>query len=130
MAYKTEQRKLLYDFFQEHPHDKFCVKDIHAALSHADISLSAIYRNLSAMKKDGIVRCLISEGKNDVFYQFVKSEHCSNAIHLSCVECGKTFHMKSDVAALVQDELENEEGFQINKSKTVLFGTCKNCKNR
>lgn len=129
MAYMTEQRKLLYEFFQSHPHDKFCVKDIYAALSQYDISRSAIYRNLSAMKKDGLVRCDISEGSRDVFYQFVNSTHCSNAIHLSCVECGKTFHMKNSYASQLQNELAQQEGFSINKSKTVLYGTCKNCKN-
>lgn len=128
MAYNTEQRRILHRFFEEHPHEKFCVKDICSALSGADISVSAIYRNLADMKKEGLVRCHTSQDSRDIFYQFVDSEHCADSIHLTCTDCGKTFHMDKTVARHVQSELAELEGFQINKSRTVLYGTCKNCK--
>jgi Fur family ferric uptake transcriptional regulator len=127
MAYLTEQRKLLYSFFEQHPHDSFCVKDIYAALSAEGISISAIYRNLSSMKKDGVVRCYADEGSRDIYYRFVNNVHCADAIHLTCTDCGKTFHMSSEAAEKMQSELEGFEGFRINKDKTVLYGTCKEC---
>ena len=127
MAYVTEQRKLLYNFFESHPHDSFCVKDIYAALSESGISMSAIYRNLSSMKKDGLVRGFADDDSRDTYYRFVNNHHCADAIHLTCTDCGKTFHMSSDAAKNMQSQLADLDGFRINKDKTVLYGTCKEC---
>ena len=127
MAYLTEQRKVLYNFFESHPHDSFCVRDIHDALADSGISLSAIYRNLSSMKKEGVVRCYAHEGSRDIYYRFVGNVHCADAIHLTCTDCGRTYHMSSEAASKMQSELNNLEGFRINRDKTVLYGVCKEC---
>lgn len=125
--YHTEQRRLLYAFFQAHPHEQFSAKDIYEALGEADISISAVYRNLGAMKEEGLLRCEVHEGSRDTLYQFMDGQHCADAIHLTCVDCGKTFHMRAEAARAIQSELAEMEGFRINKVKTILYGTCKNC---
>ena len=127
MAYITEQRRLLHNFFETHPHDAFCVKDIYAALSEHGISMSAIYRNLASMKKDGLVRCIADEDSRDTYYRFVHSVHCTDALHLTCTDCGKTFHMNAAVAEKIQSQLDMLDGFRIDKDKTVLYGICKEC---
>lgn len=125
--YVTEQRKALYEFFMAHPHEPFSAKEIHAILSDSNISISAVYRNLGAMKKEGLVRCHIKLGSRDMLYQFFDKTHCANAIHLTCVDCGKTFHMNKDIAQTMQVKLAEMEGFQIHQGKTVLYGTCREC---
>ena len=127
MAYKTHQRKLLANFFESNPHGSFSVKEIHAALFESGISISAIYRNLAAMKADGTLRCRITDASHEVYYQFAASSSCADTIHLSCTDCGKTFHMPNSTSSLLAKDLENNEGFHINKSQTILYGKCKTC---
>lgn len=126
--YRTGQRKLLYDFFAAHPHQKFSVKEIAQALEHEAISLSAIYRNLGSMVKEGLIRRSI--GGREAVYQYMDGESCRNAIHLTCLHCGQVFHMSSFSASSMQDNLEKTEGFAIDSSKTVLYGTCRSCKDK
>lgn len=127
MAYKTEQRARLLEFFEAHPHDTFCAKDICSALADSGISVSAIYRNLASMEKEGLLRCHAERDSRDRYYQFVDRVHCGDAIHLTCVECGSTFHLDPSVAKRMQSALEQSEGFCISKTLTVLYGTCKSC---
>lgn len=125
--YQTEQRKALYAFFEAHPYEHFSAREIHAALSGSNISISAVYRNLAAFKKENIIRCHVNAGSRDMYYQFVGSAHCGDAIHVTCLDCGRTFHMKNDAAHYMQAQLVQSSGFRINSAKTVLYGTCKDC---
>jgi len=125
--YHTEQRKKLHEFFCSHPHEYFTVKEIHSFLADQGISLSAIYRNLASMKEEGVVRCQINKDSRDLLYRFIDKEHCANSIHLTCMGCGKVFHMDAESERKMQAALSAAEGFNINKEKTVLYGTCKKC---
>lgn len=127
-GYKTEQRKQLYAFFRAHPDESFSAKQITAALpAQPSISLSAVYRNLAAMADSGQIRRFIQDGSREVFYQFIRGEHCQDSIHLTCTACGKTFHMSKSIADFMQDGLSKSDEFQIDRARTVLYGVCKHC---
>lgn len=127
-GYKTEQRKQLFAFFATHPDQPYSTREIADALAaQSSISLSAVYRNLAAMADKGQIRRFIKDGSREVFYQFIRAESCQGSIHLTCTECGKTFHMSKPVATFVQDKLSKADGFQIDNTKTVLYGVCKHC---
>lgn len=127
MAYQTRQRKLLIGFFENNPHGNFSVKEIYTALYNSGISISAIYRNLAAMKAEGILRCRVIDGSHEVYYQFAASNSCADTIHLTCTDCGKTLHMQNSTTSLLESDLKKSEGFEINKSQTILYGRCKTC---
>ncbi len=127
MAYQTEQRELLHRFFDEHPHQPFTAKEIAAQLS-ASVSLSAIYRNLAAMAEEGVLRCTVQPGSREKLYQFVNSKICRACIHLHCTQCGRMYHMNHRTAAIMQHRLVENENFQVDCTKTVIYGTCKQCK--
>ena len=126
--YNTVQRKKLMDFLEQNPDRQFSVKEIYDAISKEDISLSAIYRNISALEADGVVNRFSKEGSREVSYQYTKSDCCINSIHLTCVKCGKTFHMNSEATERMVNSLKKKDGFELNKSKTVLYGSCKKCR--
>ncbi len=126
MAYQTEQRRLLTSFFQEHPSESFTAKEIFAQLSGTDISLSAIYRNLSAMAKNGTVCCSTRAESHETLYRLAQ-QSCCDTIHMSCIDCGEVFHMDKQAAEAVQRSLAASNAFCLNKSKTILYGTCRKC---
>ena len=128
--YKTSQRKILHDFLEKHPHGYFTVKQLAEELCARDgnISTSAIYRNLSVLVEEGIVKKYMYKSEREAYYRFIDCEACRNAIHAVCTECGKTFHINNVVAENFQNQLESYDGFKINKHKTTIYGICKSCR--
>ncbi len=125
--YNTKQRKILFDFFSHHTDEDFTAKQIAEALSKDKISTSAIYRNLSSLVQDGLIKRSTIPGRNDVYYQFIATPECMECIHLLCKVCGKSFHMDSDDSNTLINNIEKNKKFMIDKSETVIYGICYDC---
>ncbi|MBQ9940036.1 MAG: transcriptional repressor [Clostridia bacterium] len=125
--YVTEQRKELLSVLKNNPDKKYSAKELFSVFKEKKISISAIYRNLSRLERDGLVVKSVDAGSRECYYRYVLSEHCKNCLHLSCTRCGKTFHMKTETVENVVRNVSENGGFEINKSKTVLYGICGTC---
>ncbi len=126
-SYNTTQRKMLINFLKSNPDKQFSVREIYNELYDSSISLSAIYRNISALEADGVINRFSKEGSREICYQYTQHENCRNSLHLTCVECGKTFHMNKSAAEEVTKVLKEKDGFILNKLKTVMYGFCSDC---
>ena len=126
-SYNTAQRQKLINFLSKNPDKQFSVKQIHSELSDDSISLSAVYRNISAMEAEGTVSRYTKEGSREMVYRYTHSGECMKSIHLSCVKCGKTFHLNPEETDRIVSNVKLTDGFELNKNKTVLYGFCKNC---
>ena len=127
-AYQTEQRKLLLDFFAAHSGEAFSVDGILAALpASAQVSRSAVYRNMDRMVHDGLLRKTLSADGRRTLYQYADcGEHCAR-IHLQCEKCGRVFHMEdAEEEARLRDSL-GRSGFKLDEHASVLSGTCRDC---
>ena len=125
-GYRTEQRKLLYAFLEQHPDEHFSAREIADGLSGHSISLSAVYRNLSTMADEGLISRSGKDGGREILYRFTGAEECRTALHLACTQCGKTFHMSTPAAQLMLEGIALE-GFCLDRTKTILYGVCKKC---
>lgn len=126
-GYVTQQRNVLHDFFQNHLDKQYTVRELVNELSSQDISLSAVYRNLGTLEKDGFIRRKIKEGSRECVYQYIASDECKCHIHVECQCCGESYHLEDDIAKAMKDALLNSSGFDVEVSKTVLYGNCKKC---
>ena len=115
-------------FLEKHHDKQLSAKDIAAGLTDKKISVSAVYRNLSSLEKNGYISRAVKSGSNEVFYQYVKAECCKNSIHITCTSCGKTFHMNDTAAKNMIETVKALDGFEISSLKTVLYGICKECR--
>ena len=52
---------------------------------------------------------------------------CQGALHMTCIQCGKTVHMAADHARLLAEQLARSEQFTLDTADTVLYGTCVDC---
>lgn len=125
--YMTTQRKKLFAFLRENPDKQFTAKQISDQLCDSSISLSAIYRNLALMDEQGLINRIVRENNREVYYQYIHSEECRNCIHLTCIKCGRIFHMNKQISEQMISDVSDVDGFLISKSKTVLYGVCKQC---
>ena len=128
--YMTKQRKTLLQYLSLHADEKLSAKQIEADLSGEGISISAVYRNLSELEREGKIRRVNQSGSREVFYQYTDGAHCKECLHLSCEKCGKTYHMNTQGAAMLIENLAQSDEFTIDKTSTVLYGVCKDCRNK
>ncbi len=128
-AYQTGQRKLLLDFFSAHGGEAFSVDGILAALpAEAQVSRSAVYRNVDRMVREGLLRKTLSADGNKALYQAAADcgTHCER-IHLQCEKCGRVFHMEdAEAEARLRDAL-GRSGFRLDEHASLLSGTCRDC---
>lgn len=126
--YSTRQRKVLLDYLSHHPDELLSARQIADALADEMISLSAVYRNLAQLEKEEKVRRSSKSGTREVYYQYLDAESCKGALHMSCIKCGRTFHMTRHHAALFAKHLAQSEQFVLDTADTILYGTCSNCR--
>lgn len=105
-------------------------RQIAGALAADNISISAVYRNLSALEEEGLLKRSVREGTRELFYQYIAAEECKDSLHLSCRVCGKSIHLgEKEAEQLLHSTLEST-GFQIDKTETILYGICADCRNK
>lgn len=124
-AYMTQPRKRLISYLHKHADETLTAGQISRELP--EISVSAVYRNLSALEQDGTVRRVAKAGSREVFYQYMKAEECKDHLHLSCKKCGKTFHMDEDETEALLASIARLDGFTVDRGDTVLYGVCDSC---
>lgn len=123
----TKQRKTLLMYLSEHTDLQLSAEQIAHELADKGISLSAVYRNLADLEADGSIRRFTKGGSRKVYYQYINTEKCKECLHLSCKNCGKTFHMNTNEANLLIKNISQNENFEIDINDTVLYGVCKAC---
>ena len=130
MKYMTTQRRQLYEFLKDNPHKYFTAKQIEAAMIDAgvEISISAIYRNLSALLKMGEIKKSVEKNSKQSCYRFVDSEFCKDEIHITCAICGKIFHMEHTLTVYMRQQLLSTNDFQLDPSRAVISGICSECR--
>ena len=128
--YATRQRKALIDFLSLHADEDLSARQISQALSEEGVSLSAVYRNLSELEEEGKIRRAPKGGSRDVFYRYTDASECKRHLHLSCTQCGKTFHMPAEATDSLIGRVAESAGFQIDRSSTVLYGLCEQCQKK
>lgn len=127
--YSTKQREALLSLLSHNADKPLSVSDMAAALKGKNISLSAIYRNLSELEKEGRVQRITVGSSKKVCYRYTGAKKCEKHLHLSCFKCGKTFHMDvPSTNSLINDVLRGSD-FKVDSVNTVLYGVCGNCNN-
>ena len=126
--YMTKQRTLLLNFLSDHADETLSAGQIVKALSDKGISASAVYRNLSMLEQEGRVRRTAKAGIQEAFYRCVDTERCRGHLYLSCLRCGKTVHMEENETDELVLSLAKNEGFTLDRTDTVLYGICADCK--
>ena len=126
--YSTKQRQALLSYLSDHADEQLSAGQIAAAIDDEGISLSAVYRNLSALEAEGKIKRYSKAGSRDTFYRYIAAPACRGSLHLSCTKCGRTYHMNTAQASTLVSQVEQTEDFLVDKSDTVLYGICKDCK--
>ena len=116
----SRQRELIYNALmntQSHPTAETIYKQLRVDVPK--LSLATVYRNLKQLESAGLI-VAIETNQGSVHYDADVSTHG----HFICEECGKIIDVDLPPA---QIELAQKEGFEVKRSKVVLYGKCPNC---
>ena len=78
--YLTRQRKRLLEYLSAHTDEQISARQIAEDLAADQISISAVYRNISALEEEGLLKRSVREGTREVFYQYIASEECKDSL--------------------------------------------------
>lgn len=130
LKYNTKQREALLSFLQKHTDELLSTAQIADGVKKYNISLSAVYRNISSLEAEGKLLRHIKGGSREAFYQYVSAEKCGHKLHLSCKKCGKISHLGSESTKKLISQIAGSEKFSVDGNETVLYGICAECKNK
>ena len=127
MRYATKQRKLLLDVLEAHHDETLSVAEICSLVASEEISPSAIYRNLSELEKQGLVKRVPLPLSQKTGFRYVGSNQCREHLHLECTMCGRTFHLPTPATSQLIENVRQNSGFKIDSANTFLTGVCPDC---
>ena len=133
--YETKQKRILLDFLRAHPDRGYSIEELYDALCKACPvacvpGKSTLYRLVPKLVTEGLVKRFSGEHGRQFAYQIVSCDGCDAHLHLKCTACGGLYHMDHAVSERIMNEVLSRSDFSLDEKETVLFGVCRDCKER
>ncbi len=131
--YKTKQREAVLQYVASLQGTHVTAAQIvhHFAGGPAPVGRTTVYRHLDALTESGEVRRYTTDGLSGACYQYVGcAAGCSAHLHLKCERCGELRHLEDGALGDIQKQLFRKYAFEVNALKTVLYGTCEDCRQK
>ncbi|MBE6015429.1 MAG: transcriptional repressor [Lachnospiraceae bacterium] len=131
--YKTKQREVLLQYFQENSGVHLTAGDACEYLKSqgASIGQSTVYRQLESLVDEGILNKYIINSNSPACFEYVgaDSHHDEGCcFHCKCEKCGKLIHLHCHELEEIQQHILSDHDFKINPMRTVFYGLCEECK--
>ena len=117
----THQREQILAFLRS-KRAHFNAVEIYDAVREVipNISLGTVYRNLGKLVEDGEIITVETENRS-IYYDGYIIPHT----HFVCKKCNEIYDFEDEPHSF---KSVSDKGFDVDKHRTVLYGTCKNCK--
>ncbi len=130
-SYNTIQKKQITDFLTKNFESEFTIEELSKRLCETfgvdAPGKSTIYRLVSKMVEDGVLKRLVKGNSRRFIYQIAAGEHCEEHLHMKCLKCGKLLHMNNEQSKEILLRILSENRFNVNEKQTVLLGNCRDC---
>ncbi|MCR4929902.1 MAG: transcriptional repressor [Lachnospiraceae bacterium] len=129
--YKTKAREEIISFLKTHNEQRFTARDIYETVSiqNPGVNRTTVYRNLDRLCESGELLKFKESNQDAWYYQYSsKHEHCDKHMHAQCSVCGRIFHLDKPFVKVFDSEMLKEYGLDIDPSKTIILGSCKDCR--
>ena len=93
------------------------------------IGTATVYRQLEYMVQEGVLHKYVLDAGTPACFEYAEQptrhEQC---VHCKCTSCGKLIHLHCGEVAALGGHITQAHGFQLDTARTVLYGTCAECK--
>lgn len=130
--YNTAAREAVLAFFRATPDRQFTTEQVFEGLSKANEQKipgkSTVYRLLSRLSDEGLLRRFRDSGDANCLYQYSGTKGCEHHFHMKCTECGKVYHLECERSDDLLFHVLSEHGFKVNCGLSMLYGQCDKCR--
>lgn len=129
-SYQTKARQMILKYLQDNKDTSVSVVSIIDYLRANDTStnISTVYRYLDKLVDEQVVFKYMNDNGEKAVYQYIEqNRNCHEHLHLKCISCGIVEHLDCDFMSHLNDHIMKDHGFQVECSKSILYGYCKNC---
>ena len=134
ISYKSKHRDQILAVLQQSGGEHMTAGQIHDRLRSRGISIGAdtIYRQLDKLVEEGAVNKYMVDAVTGACYEF-RGEHGGESayVHGKCEKCGKVVHLGRKSMELLMRSLSESEsgaGFELDCTRTLFYGICKDCR--
>ena len=120
--YSRKREAIIAAVKEDHSHPS--AETLYTALKkkYPDLSLGTVYRNLSQLKENGVVRPVaVVNGQERV--DGIGGDHP----HFICTKCGKVEDVKLPERYDFSAVIENVYGHQVDHCELIVYGKCLSC---
>ena len=131
--YKTEQREIIITFLCKNQGHHVTAGMIHEYIKEVGLSvgLATLYRYLDKLTENGVVLKYVVPGETSACYQYLGQPLMRSGYYfLVCVKCGKIIPLPRCYMESFLIRIQEEQHFDLDNSKTILYGYCENCENK
>lgn len=130
-GYRTRQREAILEFLKNSNSRHVSIEEVldHLKAAGEKVGRTTIYRYMEKLTEEGVLRKYFIEEGAGACYQYVDlAQGCHEHFHLKCLKCGKLLHVECDYLNQIGMHIRDYHGFEIDNTKTVFYGICKDCK--
>lgn len=131
MRYNTSGRRKLIAFMESHAEAQYTVEELFAAMTRDGdaVGKSSLYRLLESLCEEGVLRKFRENEQSAATFQYIGTDaDCGQHLHLKCAVCGRLIHLECAMSRDLVAHILEDHGFRIDSKKSVLWGTCEDCK--
>lgn len=124
---RTKQKDFLISYLKNNTDRHFTIEELKLELQNK-VGLTTIYRIINSLIAEGKISKIPFENKQGFCYKYnSKNKDCSQHYHLICEKCNELFHFESKHVKKIDEEIKNNEKFEINNERIVFYGVCNKC---
>jgi len=130
-GYRTKNRQMILSYLRQNSNRTVCVNDIYKYLKEnmMEVNLTTIYRYLDKLVSEKqLVKYAADQGDKACYHYVDQKNDCLNQLHLQCKTCGELFHVDADFMAEMEKQFQEQFGFTVDYTSSILYGTCNKCK--
>lgn len=130
--YRTRQREVILEFLKNSDSRHVSIEEVleHIKAAGEKVGRTTIYRYMEKLTDEGVLRKYFIEEGTGACYQYVNPQkNCREHFHLKCLKCGSLIHVECEYLEQIGSHILTHHGFEVDNTKTVFYGICRDCKN-
>ena len=129
MKYRTKQRQAILDVLQSVGRHVTAAEIVARCRERGrTVGTTTVYRQMETMVREGLVQKFVIDENSPVCYAYAGESETGRALHCKCQACGRLLHIQCSEFEAMERHLSGEHDFQLDPRRTVLYGTCRECR--
>ena len=126
MTYNTQREKEILTLLSGEKHRAFSAEEICERILREG-GKSTVYRIISRLTSDGILRKIYDSKTRRVSYQYLGEKTCCEHLHLKCKSCDRLIHLDKSSSEAIMKLVGDSGSFALDPTE-ILGGLCRDCK--